>query len=97
MKIKYLTLILLIGCVILCGFLVYKIIDMSVTLDYTNNDINTVISDIKTIKKYQRTKCIDAYKKIDGINIFKKEGKLVINGVSFRCEARTHVLLTTDY
>lgn len=93
MKLKYFTIFLFVVCV----FLIYRVVDLSITLDFTSKELTDLQSDIKIIKKYQGEKCSAVIDKIDGVSIFQKDRYIIIDGVSFSCEGQFDILSATDY
>lgn len=66
------------------AFLLYRIIDVSVSLHYSQESISQLSSDYEVVLRYHRTRC-DDFNEADEKS-FKKEGNLVISGVTFLCE-----------
>lgn len=74
--------------VLLMAFLVlvYRIYDLSVSLAYSQMQLEEGQSAIQVVAEYQREECEYAYKRVDGVSVFMKEGDVVVQGVRFKCQ-----------
>ncbi len=66
--------------------LIYRIYDLSVSLAYSQMQLEESIADVRVVGEYQREECEYAYKQIDGVSIFMKEADVVVKGVRFKCQ-----------
>ena len=80
----------------LCIALIYRTIDMGVSLDYSQHELGVALKDIRTLKEFQGRKCsAELAEKRERISVFRKGDIVVIDGLAFRCE---HGLLrAVDY
>ncbi|MBK7898053.1 MAG: hypothetical protein IPJ99_01525 [Betaproteobacteria bacterium] len=77
---------LVVGLFVCCLVLIFRIYDLGVTLTYLKDDLTQAQNNLHTISEFQRNNCSLAYGKIDGVNIFRKANKIVINTLEFECK-----------
>ena len=92
MKLKYFTILLCLLCVVL----IYRIVDLAVTIDYVSHNLNDALKDLKTIKEFQGKKCSAALDKVDGVTIFQKGNLIIIREVSFNCKLPENYLYAIE-
>jgi hypothetical protein len=78
-----LALALFLGCLAL----IFRIFDLGVTITYLKDELAQAQGDSHTISKFQRNSCSSVYGKIDGVTIFRKANRIVVNRLEFECKA----------
>ncbi len=72
------------GC--LCSYLVYRIVDTNVTLEYAQSELKRAHLEADVISEFQRLPCSAIDGKVDGVRFYKKDDVYVADGVEFICK-----------
>ena len=70
----------------LCAYLIYRLVDTNVTLDYARDDLKRANLEIEVILKFQRQPCSTLDNRLDGVRFYKKDDMYVADGVEFVCK-----------
>jgi hypothetical protein len=82
----------------LCAYLVYRVVDANVTLEYARSDLRRAHLEVDVISKFQRLPCSAIDGRVDGVRFYKKNDVYVADGVEFVCrhEGASSYLLRKD-
>lgn len=67
------------------SFLLYRVIDVGVSLNYLEESFDSVLMEKRIIERFQRIKCADFKEKEN--DFFWVGDEIVINGVRFECRS----------
>ncbi len=79
--------LVIISFVILTCVLIYRILNLGVTIEYMDSSIATSHRNLKIVERFQRRACLSVSEISKEFYAFEKNGLIVIEGIPFACKS----------